>query len=51
MQRMKKWNNFMMILKEQWPIVPENIKSLEQKKTSKACEHLEWRTEKKEEIA
>ena len=52
MHRMKKWNNFMMILKEQWLIVTPKIRSLQEilmqklelkqkKKTSKAWEHLE----------
>ena len=49
--RMKKWNNFMMILKEQWLIGTANIRSvqkismqkfeLKQKNNSKAWEHLE----------
>ena len=50
--RMKKWNNFMMMLKEQKLIVTPNIKSLQEitmqkfelkqkKKTSRAWEHLE----------
>ena len=29
-QRMKKCNNFMMILKEQWPIVTQNVGSLQE---------------------